>query len=162
MTEWLSSTERAAWVRFAALLERLPGVLESQLRQDAGLTHFEYWVLAMLSEAPDRTLRMGQLAALTSATPPRLSHVVARLEEEGLLERIPCPGDGRATNARLTAAGMRKVVAAAPGHVRVVRDYVIDAFGPGELERWIEISDRMLARIGPEAVAAVERLSPTS
>ena len=77
---WLDDDERAAWVRLAAVLELLPGVLDSQLRRDAQLTHFEYFVLAMLSEAPDRTLRMTHLAGQTNATLPRLSHVVKRLE----------------------------------------------------------------------------------
>ena len=71
----------------------------------------------MLSEAPERTLRMTALAQRTNATLPRLSHVVRRLEDRGLVERFPCPEDGRATNARLTAAGWDAVVAAAPGHV---------------------------------------------
>ena len=56
----------------------------------------------MLSEAPERTLRMTALAQRTNATLPRLSHVVRRLEDRGLVERFPCPEDGRATNARLT------------------------------------------------------------
>ena len=52
-TQWLSEDELAAWKRFVAVLELLPGVLDSQLRKDAGLTHFDYYVLAMLSEAPN-------------------------------------------------------------------------------------------------------------
>ena len=91
-TRWLDDDEMAAWIRLAAVLELLPGVLDSQLRRDADLTHFEYFVLAMLSEAPERTLRMSGLAALTNATLPRLSHVISRLEERGLVERFPCPG----------------------------------------------------------------------
>ena len=102
-TQWLDPTEREAWLRLIAVVELLPGVLDQQLRSAAGLTHFEYYVLAMLSEAPDRTLRMTGLAQRTNATLPRLSHVVRRLEDRGLVERFPCPEDGRATNARLPA-----------------------------------------------------------
>lgn len=60
MTEprWLTSDELAAWTRLVAVVELLPGVLDSQLQRDAELTHFEYFTLAMLSEAEDRTLRM--------------------------------------------------------------------------------------------------------
>ena len=119
-TEWLTEDERAAWLRLIAVVELLPGVLDSQLRTDSGLTHFEYFVLAMLSEAPERTLRMTSLAQRTNATLPRLSHVVNRLERRGLVERFPCPEDGRATNARLTPVGWDVVVAAAPGHVETV------------------------------------------
>src|SRR3954447_9915202 len=99
----------AAWVRLAAVLQLLPAALDGQLRRDAQLTHFDYYVLAMLSEAPERTLRMTQLAANTTATLARLSHVVNRLETRGLLERFPCPTDRRATNARLTEAGWQAV-----------------------------------------------------
>ena len=77
-TQWLNDEELAAWVRLAAVLELLPAVLDSQLRRDAELTHFDYYALAMLSEAPQRTLRMTSLAAQTNATLPRLSHVIRR------------------------------------------------------------------------------------
>src|ERR1700712_1284615 len=103
---WLDEQERAAWLRFVMLLELMPGVLDSQLRRDAGVSHFDYFVLAMLSEAPERTLRMTTLATLTNATLPRLSHVVSRLEQRGYVERHPCPEDRRATNAVLTEAGL--------------------------------------------------------
>ena len=147
---WLDDDERIAWVRLAAVLELLPGVLDSQLRRDAQLTHFEYFVLAMLSEAPDSTLRMTGLAAQTNATLPRLSHVVRRLEERGLVERFPCPEDARATNARLTPAGWDKVRATAPGHVATVRENVIDALTPEQVEQLAAIGDAILDRIDPE------------
>ena len=93
-TQWLDDEQLDAWVKLVAVVELLPGVLDSQLRRDAGFTHFEYFVLAMLSEAPDSTLRMTSLAQRTNATLPRLSHVVRRLEERDLVERFPCPEDG--------------------------------------------------------------------
>lgn len=147
---WLDDDERAAWVRLAAVLELLPGVLDSQLRRDAQLTHFEYFVLAMLSEAPDRTLRMTHLAGQTNATLPRLSHVVKRLEERGLVERFPCPEDARATNARLTPRGWDKVRETAPGHVATVRASVIDALTPEQVDQLAAIGDAILDRVDPE------------
>jgi DNA-binding MarR family transcriptional regulator len=147
---WLDDDERIAWVRLAAVLELLPGVLDSQLRRDAQLTHFEYFVLAMLSEAPDSTLRMTGLAAQTNATLPRLSHVVRRLEERGLVERFPCPEDARATNARLTPAGWDKVRVTAPGHVATVRENVIDALTPEQVGQLAAIGDAILDRVDPE------------
>ena len=148
-TRWLDADERAAWVRLVAVVELLPGVLDSQLRRDAGLTHFEYFVLAMLSETPHRTLRMTSLARRTNATLPRLSHVVRRLEDRGLVERYPCPDDGRATNARLTEAGWDAVVAAAPGHVDNVRRHVHDALTPAQLKQLRKITDALLTRLDP-------------
>lgn len=151
-TRWLSDEELASWVRLAALVELLPGVLDSQLRRDADLSHYEYFVLAMLSEAPKRTLRMTALAAHTNATLPRLSHVVKRLEDRGFVERFPCPEDGRATNARLTKAGWAKVVASAPGHVDTVREHVIDALTSQQVEQLRAIADAILERIDPEGL----------
>jgi DNA-binding MarR family transcriptional regulator len=153
---WLDDRERTAWVRFAAVLERLPGVLDSQLRRDAELTHFDYFVLAMLSEAPERTRRMTQLAAQTNATLPRLSHVVRRLEERGLIERFPCPQDARATNARLTDAGWDKVRATAPGHVATVREHVIDALTTEQIDQLAAIGDAILNKVDPERKVATE------
>ena len=149
-TKWLTEVELAAWVRLVAVLELLPGTLDSQLRRDADLTSFEYYVLAMLSEAPRRTLRMTGLAARTNATLPRLSHVVRRLEDRGLVERFPCPEDGRATNARLTPPGWRKVRDSAPGHVAHVRQTVIDALTVEQVDQLAAITDALLERLDPD------------
>ncbi len=157
-TRWLTPDELDAWVRLVAVVELLPGVLESQLRRDAGLSHFEYYVLSVLSEAPDRTRRMTTLAQTTNATLARLSHVVQRLEGRGLVERFPCPHDRRATNARLTGAGWEKVVASAPGHVATVREHVIDALTPDQVTQLAAIAEAILGRLDPDGrLAAVHR-----
>lgn len=145
----LDRAELAAWVRLVAVLELLPGALDSQLRRDAELMHFEYFVLAMLSESPKRTIRMSALAAQTNATPARLSHVVKRLEERGLVERFPSQEDARATNARLTAAGWRKIREAAPGHVANVRHNVIDALSSEQIGQLADIAEAILGRLDP-------------
>ena len=152
---WLTEEQRQAWVKLVAVVELLPGVLEGQLRRDSGLTHFEYFVLAMLSEAPDHTLRMTALADRTNATLPRLSHVVSRLEGRGLVERLPCPEDGRATNVHLTDQGWSTIVAAAPSHVATVREYVIDALSPAQVRQLDSIATALLTRLDPDA-----RMSP--
>jgi DNA-binding MarR family transcriptional regulator len=150
--DWLDEQELSAWLRLVAVVETLPGVLDTQLRRDASLSHFEYQVLAMLSDAPERTLRMTALASLTNATLPRLSHVVERLEGRGLVERRPCPEDRRATNAVLTAGGWAKIVDTAPGHVAAVRHHVIDALTAEQVEQLRHISEAILARIDPDGV----------
>jgi DNA-binding MarR family transcriptional regulator len=148
--EWLDESERDAWLRLVAVVELLPGVLDAQLRTSSGLTHYEYFVLAMLSEAPERTLRMTSLAMRTNATLPRLSHVVRRLEDRGLVERFPCPEDGRATNARLTETGWGALVAAAPGHVTTVRQNVLDPLSREQVAQLRDIADALLTRLDPE------------
>jgi len=153
-TPWLDRRQLRAWIRLVGILELLPGVLDVQLRRDADVTEFEYYVLAMLSEAPGRTLRMTELARQTNATLPRLSHVVSRLEGRGLIERFPCPEDRRATNARLTGAGWAKVQHAAPGHVANVRHHVIDALSDEQVDQLAAIGDAILARLDPTGAMA--------
>ena len=146
---WLTPPQLLSWMRFVAVVERLPGVLDSQLQHDADLSHFEYYVLAMLSESPKRTLRMTALADATSSTLPRLSHVVARLEKRGFIERRPCEEDRRATNATLTEVGWQKVVASAPGHVANVREHVIDLLTDEQVAQLDGISDALLRKLDP-------------
>ena len=160
-TRWLTEDERDAWLHLIAVVELLPGVLDSQLQADAGLTHFEYFVLAMLSEAPERTLRMTALASLTNATLPRLSHVVGRLEGRGLVERRPCPEDRRATNATLTTEGWSKVVETAPGHVETVRHNVIDALDRRQVKQLRDICESILERIDPDGARTAPYRRPS-
>jgi len=149
-TKWLSAEEMAAWRKFVAVVQLLPGALDTQLQRDADLSHFEYFVMAILSEAPSRTLRMTRLALETNATLPRLSHVIARLEKRGYVKRSPCEEDRRATNATLTASGWEKVVASAPGHVGAVRDAVIDPLDARDIADLDRVMGRMLARLDTE------------
>jgi len=149
-TRWLNEAQLTAWLKLLAVVELLPGALDTQLRRDAELSHFDYQVLAMLSEAPHRTLRMTALAMRTNATLPRLSHVVTRLGERGFVERTACREDGRATNVRLTEDGWRKIVASAPGHVTHVRRTVIDALTDEQLGQLDVIADALLERLDPE------------
>jgi DNA-binding MarR family transcriptional regulator len=144
---WLTPGELDAWLPLGGLLLRLPAALDTQMQRDSGLSHFEYLVLASLSEAPERTRRMSALAALANGSLSRLSHVVKRLEARGWVERRPCPGDGRYTNAVLTEAGWDKVVASAPGHVEAVRTLILDALTPGELEQLGAMARRILGRL---------------
>ena len=130
---WLTDDEQRTWRNLAAVVLRLPAELEGQLQRDAGLSHFEYWVIAMLSEAPDRARRLSHLAHECNASLSRLSHVVTRLEKRGWVVREPCPEDARATMAVLTDAGWDTVVEAAPGHVDTVRRLVFDGLDTDEV-----------------------------
>ncbi|MEU6130200.1 MarR family transcriptional regulator [Saccharopolyspora sp. NPDC047091] len=147
---WLTDEEQKAWRQLAMLMTLLPPALDSQLQRDSGVTHFGYWVMAMLSERPDRSLRMSDLAARASASPSRVSHVVARLEKNGWVRRARSSCDGRSNLAELTDAGYRKVVDAAPGHVERVRDLVLDALTGPQLQEMGEICGAMLRRIDPD------------
>jgi DNA-binding MarR family transcriptional regulator len=148
-TPWLTPEQLRAWKKLVAVVEILPGVIDSQLQRDADLTHFEYFTLAMLSEAPERTLRMTSLASATNSTLPRLSHVVSRLEKRGFVERTPCMEDRRATNATLTSVGWEKVVDTAPGHVATVRENVIDPLDDQDVADLDRVMTNLLGTLDP-------------
>lgn len=131
---WLTEQESVAWVALADLMLRLPAVLDAQLLRDSRITLFDYLVLSNLSMHPERMSRLSDLAKITSSSLSRLSNVVKRLEQRGLLRREPDPDNGRYTNAILTEAGWDLVVAAAPGHVHAVRKYVIDGLSDEQIE----------------------------
>ena len=149
-TRWLGKQERAAWLAAAAIMISLPTALDARLQHEANLTFFEYMVLSVLSERADRTMQMSDIAAGVSASLPRLSHVVTKLENRGLLRRRRMPGSGRRTNATLTDAGYAKVAAAAPGHVTAVREYFLDALEPADLAMLSRIGVSVAGRINPD------------
>ena len=144
---WLDDEQQAAWRAFNGAMHKLRWALECQLQHDAGLSFLEYHALAALPENPGHTKRMSELAEVTNASLSRLSHLVKRLEQRNLVRRQPDPTDGRYTNAILTPAGLRLLVASAPGHVAKVRKLVIDALSPAELRHLRAASERILDRI---------------
>lgn len=147
MDNWLDDAEQRAWRSLAAVILKLPAELDQALQRDAGLSHIEYWVMALLSEAPHQRLQLSHLAAQANASLSRLSHVVTRLDRRGFVVRERAPDDGRATFAVLTDAGRTQVDAAAPGHVATVRALVFDGRSDqdvADLERLCaSIADRL-------------------
>ena len=148
---WLTPGELAAWLSLARLITRLPWAIDAQLQRDADLSMVEYMTLAMLSEAPDRTLRMSDLAERTSSSLSRLSHLVKRLESRGYVRREPDPVDGRFTNAILLQPGLAELESAAPGHVAQVRHLVVDNLSAERLRRLGQDAERILQRIDSPA-----------
>ncbi len=144
---WLDDEQQKSWRAVNGAMHELRWALECQLQHDAGLSFIEYHALARLSESPGRRLRMSELAQVTNASLSRLSHLITRLERRGLVRREPDPTDGRYTNAILTPAGLRLLVASAPGHVAKVRELVIDTLSPAELRHLRTASERILERI---------------
>ena len=119
---WLDETEQAVWRQYIALLRQLPDRLNASLTRGHGLTLIDYEVLARLSEAPLRRLRMTELAEGALLSKSRLSHQISRMEKEGLVRREPCETDGRGFFAVLTDDGWQKLLQAVPTHVRDVRE----------------------------------------
>jgi DNA-binding MarR family transcriptional regulator len=136
---WLSEEEQRTWRAFLAFQARLETELDRQLQRDAGMPHAYYMVLAMLSEAPGRALRMSRLAELTTSSPSRLSHAVARLEEKGWVRRERHQSDRRGALAVLTDEGLAAIEAAAPGHVAAVRAALFDRLGPEQVAQMCDL-----------------------
>jgi DNA-binding MarR family transcriptional regulator len=153
VTRWLDQDEQRTWRSFLAISELLYTALDRQLQRDAGITHASYIVLAMLSEAPDRSMRMSDLAIRANSSPSRLSHAVARLEERGWIRREPTPKDGRGTVAVLTDAGWQMLVDTAPGHVAAVREHLFDRLTPAQVQTFGDICATLLDGLDPNRVA---------
>jgi DNA-binding MarR family transcriptional regulator len=125
-TRWLDAEEMAAWLPLLRVVQLLPQAMDRQLRQEAGIGHAWYQVLATLSAQPEQTLSMGELARLAATSPSRLSHAVAAMEERGWVTRRPCPTNRRVQYATLTDPGRSLLERLAPGHVAEVRRLVFD------------------------------------
>ena len=146
---WLSPEERRAWLALYAVATRLTPTLDADLFKRARITLFDYHVLAMASEAPNRALPMSELAARSNASLSRLSHVVKKLEGRGWMERSQSPVDARVTMAALTQEGMAALEGLAPDHVGTVRDLVFDGLDARDVEDLERVGRRILARIEP-------------
>lgn len=150
-TRWLDDEERAAWMSIAALTIRLPATLDADLQRSAGFGLHEYLLLAILSEQPERSMRMSELAASISSSLSRLSHTASRLERSGFVERRRCPGPGRSTLLTLTDAGMARLVEVAPGHVASVRAKLINVLDRDELATLGGLADRVVSRLDDDS-----------
>ncbi len=151
---WLSSREQSAWRSFLNAVSLVGEEVGDQLQRDSGLAHSDYEILVRLSEQPDRTLRMSELANRTLFSRSRLSHAVGRLEREGWVRRESCPGDRRGLNAVLTDDGFAVLAAAAPGHVEAVRTALLDPLTPEQIDQLAEIAAAIIAAAQARAEAA--------
>jgi DNA-binding MarR family transcriptional regulator len=123
---WLDDDEQDLWQALVTVVIALPAALDRQLQRDAGISNFEYGVLARLSVADEATMRLSDLARECDSTQPRLSKVMDRFEARDWVVRRPDPTNGRYTLATLTDAGRQKAVESAPEHVAQVKRLVFD------------------------------------
>jgi DNA-binding MarR family transcriptional regulator len=150
---WLDDREHQTWLAFTVATRLFWEEIGRDLQQDAQLPFGYYEILVMLSGAPDRSLRMSELAQATQSSRSRLSHAVARLEAEGWVRRDDCPTDRRGALAVLTDEGFAALAAAAPSHVESVRRHLFDQLTHRQQDELREICDRLLAHLGPLATA---------
>jgi DNA-binding MarR family transcriptional regulator len=146
--KWLTDQEQAAWRGYLSVLRLVTTSIDRQLQDEAGLPHGYYQILAMLSEAPGRTLRMSQLAEVTMTSQSRISHAVRALEERGWVQRAPSTEDRRGHTASLTDAGLAALAELAPGHVAAVRALIFDRLSPAQVTALTGIADSITAARG--------------
>ncbi|TDB70784.1 MarR family winged helix-turn-helix transcriptional regulator [Micromonospora sp. KC721] len=147
MTRWLNPDEQQTWRSFLTASRALMETLDRELQRDAGMPHAYYEILVRLSEAPQRRLRMSELAESSGSSRSRLSHAAARLEAAGWIRREECPTDRRGQIAVLTDAGFATLAAAAPGHVEGVRRHLFDALSPAQVDQLRRISETLVAHL---------------
>ncbi len=131
---WLDGPQQQAWRAYLDSTRLLMQALDRQLTTDSGLSFADYDLLARLSEAPDRRMRMRDLADVIQSTRSGATRAVTRLEQFGWVRRVGCASDKRGMHAELTDAGAAKLAAAAPGHVAAVREYMFDLLSTEQVE----------------------------
>ena len=156
MTRWLNEDEQRTWRAFLGATRLVFEQLDRELQHDSQMPHGYYEILVRLSEAPDRALRMSALADRSQSSRSRLSHAVARLEENGWVRRESCPDDKRGQIARLTDAGFAALEAAAPAHVEGVRTHVFDPLTADQVRQLGEISTALVTALQTGACADAE------
>ena len=149
-TRWLNDEEQLTWRQLSTMILRLQPVLSAQLQREFGISHFEYLIMACLSETPGSMMRMSVLAAMTGSSLSRLSQAVGRLEKRGWTSRQPDEEDSRYTLAVLTSAGLRELQETAPSHVATVREFVFDRLTKAQTRQLGTICQRILDGLPPD------------
>jgi DNA-binding MarR family transcriptional regulator len=153
-TRWLDPDEQRTWRAFLTATQMLFDTLDRELQRDAGIPVSYYEILVRMSEAPERALRMSELADRSLSSRSRISHAVTRLEERGWVRREPCRSDCRGLLAVLTAEGFAALEAAAPGHVQGVRTHLFDQLTPSQVAQLRAISEAVIAHLAGDAARA--------
>lgn len=148
-TRWLDEDEQQTWRAFLWTSRLINEALDRQLQRDSGMPHTYYMILAMLSEAPGRAMTMTELAAMVRSSPSRLSHAVARLEENDWVRRTKPDSDRRTTIAQLTDEGFAVLERTAPGHVAEVRRLLFDPLSRDQILDLREMLRTLLTNLDP-------------
>jgi DNA-binding MarR family transcriptional regulator len=152
---WLDAEEQRAWRAWLFSAQLLQDRLDRELTHSTGISHAYYEILVALSEAPERMMRMSELADRCLSSRSRLSHAVSRLEERGWVRRQVCAEDGRGQLAVLTEEGFAALDAAAPVHVESVRTHLFDQLTPQQVENMRDLGETLLAHLDPATVRSL-------
>ncbi len=155
-TRWLTDEEQRTWRAFGRAARLLFAQLDRDLSRDAGMAAGAYGILVTLSEAPNRTMRMSELAEATLSSPSRISHAVERLVDVGWVQRATCPSDRRGWLAILTDSGFEALVAAAPRHIEHLRTYLFKGLSDGDVVELGRLSEAILSQLPASASLAAD------
>lgn len=155
-TRWLTDEEQRTWRAFGRAARLLFAQLDRDLSRDAGMAAGAYGILVTLSEAPNRTMRMSELAEATLSSPSRISHAVERLVDVGWVRRATCPSDRRGWLAILTDSGFEALVAAAPRHIEHLRTYLFKGLSDGDVVELGRLSEAILSQLPASASLAAD------
>jgi DNA-binding MarR family transcriptional regulator len=148
----LSARELSVWRTFLRAHASITRRLEHDLIAEHALPLASYDVLVQLAESPQRRMRMTDLADRVLLSRSGLTRLVDRLAAEGLVDREPCPSDARGTFTVLTEAGLARLRAAAPTHLRGIEDYMTRRLSAEELDSL----GGLLRKLLPESEADAE------
>jgi DNA-binding MarR family transcriptional regulator len=149
MAEPLDARRQTMWRAYIDSSWALQTRLEDELRATTGLSMPDYHVLVVLSEAPGRRLRMGELAGRMVFSPSRVTYQIASMVKRGLVRKQSCADDGRGQEAVLTADGLAALEAAAPLHLTTVRDSFMDDLDDAEIAVLTDVFTRLGSRMRP-------------
>ena len=152
MTNWLTTDEQRAWRAYRRMVLLVDSAVARELAKDSGLSMADYLVLSSLSETPGQRRRLTDLSARMQWSASRLSHHVTRMEQRGLVTRQDCSEDLRAAYVVLTEEGWAAIRAAAPDHVRSVREHLIDLLTPDELDAMTSIGEKVARHFGEQCL----------
>ena len=152
---WLDAEQQASWRAYVMGTELLQHQLDRELREEHAISFSEYEILVRLSEAAEGRMRMALLADAMSHSRSRVTHTIARMERADLVLRHAAESDRRGVEAVMTAEGWRKLVEAAPTHVRGVRKHLVDVASRDDFASlgriFNEVSDRLMKDLPEDA-----------
>ncbi|WP_241384436.1 MarR family winged helix-turn-helix transcriptional regulator [Rhodococcus sp. CH91] len=144
---WLNAEEQRLWRAYLEATRLLVQNLDRQLVRDSDISFTDFEILALLSDAPERRMRMRDLADASTTTRSGMTRAVSRMESAGWVRRVECESDRRGAWAELTEAGFAKLADAAPPHVEAVREHMFDTLSPEDVTRMADAFDRMRTRM---------------
>ncbi len=150
---WLDEQQQRVWRAWLTVNIQLNAALARQMHADTGLSLPDFEVLVLLTDTASERIRVSDLAKGLQWERSRLSHHLTRMEKRGLVERAECPDDGRGALVLLTPGGRAAIEAAAPAHVRLVRELFVDRLDAIDLADLDRVLGTLLAGLDPEAAA---------